>query len=520
MNLANKISIKNRTYLLVVLSVVVALILSFVSNNGLNAIRGELDDLILATKIERYTNKLLHEEQQYRLNANGSVTNFTVANEAYNKSIKYVNELFQILGHEDDLSKSELLQNNLDKTLQSTKKYKDLYLKGVTLLTELNKQANILVTEGEYITLQIQQYVESKRIDIKHNMTEKTIEKINNGSNIWQYTYVTRLDEKKYRFSPDDAIFDAFKKDFKFMMNEWQRLKKMSDQSFEFDKLEKFYSSAKKYEKAMLLWVKLNKQLVSEVLPKMQQLGSSIINSAIQSAENSILHVSEKRNNIALTLLTVTIITIVIGILFGAIIARSISSIITSFQGGLLDFFQYLNQQKKTAQPINVHSNDEISVMADVVNKNIIKIQNFMNRKSDYQQALLEWSKVDYQDEHITINKATELSARALHVERVSIWLFNDDNSQLSCVDLYHSDTNIHESGAILSAEQYPEYFKTMSSGGILVIDRAREDARTQEFLDNYLNPLNIFSMLDLPIVQDNQVIGLICHEKVGEIKT
>jgi len=520
MNIANQISIKNKTYLLVLLSVVVALILSFVSNNGLNAIRGDLDDLILATKIERYTNKLIHEEQQYRLNANGSVTNFTVANEAYNRSIKYVDELFQILDQEKDLSKSKLLLSNLEKTRQSTEKYKDLYLKGVMLLTELNKQANILVAEGEYITLQIQQYVESKRIEIKQDMTQTTIEKINNGSNIWQYTYVTRLEEKKYRLSPDEAIFDAFEKDYEFMMSEWQRLKKMSDQSFEFEKLEKFYISAEKYNNAMLLWAKLNKQLVSEVLPKMKQLGSSVINSAIQSAENSILHVSEKRNTIALTLFTVTIITIVLGILFGAMIARSISSIVLSFQTGLLNFFQYLNHQKKTAQPIIVQGNDEISVMADVVNENIIKIQNFINRKADYQQALLEWAKVDYQDEHITINKATELSAKALHVERVSIWLFNDDHSQLQCVDLFLSATNEHESGAVLTAEQYPEYFKTLNAGEIMVVDRAREDARTQEFNDSYLKPLNISSMLDLPIVQDNQVIGVICHEKVGEIKT
>lgn len=78
MNIANQLSIKNKTYLLVLLSVVVALILSFVSKNGLNALRIELDDLVFATKIERYTNKLILEEQSYRLNANGSVYNFAM----------------------------------------------------------------------------------------------------------------------------------------------------------------------------------------------------------------------------------------------------------------------------------------------------------------------------------------------------------------------------------------------------------------------------------------------------------
>ncbi|MDH5612370.1 MAG: EAL domain-containing protein [Gammaproteobacteria bacterium] len=519
MNIANHLSIKNKTYLLVLLSVVVALILSFVSNNGLNIIRNELDDLIFATEIERYTNKLILEEQNYRLNANGSVYDFEAANQAYKNAIKYVDEIYRILNKIDRQDGKYTFRNDMQKTRQSTDEYKNLYLKGVSILAELNIQANILGTEGEYITLQIQEYVESKRLEIKKRLSEKTIEKINNGSNIWQFTYVTRLNEKKYRLSPDDVVFESFKKDYQFMMSEWQRLKSMSNQDFEFEKLEEFRVSAKKYENAMLSWVSLNRQLVTEILPKMKQLGNSVISSAIHSAEHSVEHMSEQRNSIALTLLVVSALTIVLGILFGTMIARSISLVINSFQNGLLNFFEYLNQQQKTAQPIVVSGHDEISVMADVVNENIVKIQNVLNRKLEYQQALLEWSKVDYQDDIVTIHKATELSARALHVERVSIWLFNDDKTVLTCVDLYHSNSGKHESGFIRNIEDYPEYFKALYSGEILVADDARKDARTREFSDQHLVPLNIYSILDVPIVQDEHLIGVICHASVGQKK-
>ncbi len=520
MNIANHLSIKNKTYLLVLLSVVVALILSLVSKNGLNAIRIELDDLIFATKIERYTNKLILEEQNYRLNANGSVYDFAAANQAYDNAIKYVDEIYQTLGQIDDLGESDLLLQNLKKTRQATDEYKKLYLIAVSLLNELNIQATILETEGEYITLQIQQYVESKRLEINQYLNKKTIEKINNGSNIWQYTYVTRLHEKKYRLSPDSVVFDSFKKDYQFMMSEWGRLKNISDQEFEFDKLDKFNASAQRYNNALLSWISLNKQLVTKVLPQMDFLGNSVITSAIQSAESSVKHMAEKRNNIALTLLIVSTLTILLGIIFGALIARSISSAIGSFQNGLLNFFQYLNQQQKTAQPIVVQGHDEISIMAEVVNENIINIKHLLSRKTNYQQALLEWSKVDYQDDIVTIHRATELSAKALHVERVSIWLFNNDHTRLTCADLYLRDTDTHEGGAVLTAKDYPHYFNALYDGEILASDDAREDVRTREFNDGYLKPLNIFSMLDLPIVQDEHLIGVICHEKVGEIKS
>ena len=506
---------------MVLLSVVVALILSIVSNNGLRSIRVELDEMIYATKIERFTNKLLHEEQRYRLNANGSVYDFTEANLAYENAIIYVGKIYQALNEINDLGldESDILLVSQQETRRATDEYKKLYLKGVSLLTELNKQTKVLSSEGEYITLQIQQYVESKRQDIKKDLSEKTVEKINNGSNIWQYTYVTRLNEKKYRLSPDDAVFKSFKKDYQFMMSEWVRLKAMSDQEFEFEKLEKFKIAAQKYQSAMLLWVDLNKQLVAEVLPEMQMLGNDVITRAIKSAEISVAHMSEKSDRIAVTLFTVSVFTILLGVLFGAAIARSISSVVSSFQDGLLNFFQYLNQQQETAQPIVVQGNDEISIMAEVVNENIIKIQNVLGRKADYHQALLEWSKVDYQDDYVTIHKATELSAKALHVERVSIWLFNDNKTVLTCADLYLSDSGKHESGAVLTIEDYPEYFKSIYSGEILVVDHARDDARTSEFIDSYLKPLNIYSMLDAPIVQDENLMGVICHEKVAETK-
>ena len=173
MNITNKISIKNKTYLLVLLSVVVALVLSIVSNNGLNTIRAELDYLVFAAKIERYTNKLIVEEQKYRLNANGSIYNLEVANQAYKNAIQYVDEIYKTLNKVDKLGQSDYVLENIHKTRQSTDEYNRLYLKGVSLLTELNQQANTLLTEGEYITLNIQKYVEAKRVEVKNDMTQK-----------------------------------------------------------------------------------------------------------------------------------------------------------------------------------------------------------------------------------------------------------------------------------------------------------------------------------------------------------
>jgi len=342
------------------------------------------------TDIERYTNKLILEEQKYRLNTNGSVYNLTVANQAYENALNYVNKIHQILDKTDGLNDSDLLLNNSQKTRQSTNQYKKLYLQGVAILTELNKQATILESEGEHLTLKIQEYVESKRTEIKQQLSKKTIEKINNGSNIWQYTYVTRLHEKKYRLSPDNTVLDTFNKDYDFMMTEWHRLKKMSEQKFELKKLDEFNVSSKKYKNAMLSWVSLNTQLVTEVLPKMKQLGDSIISSTIQSANLSVKQMSDKRSNIALTLLLVSLFTITVGIIIGIVIARSISTPLGKLKEQALAI-----SEGKYATRIKVKSKDEIGQLADAFNYMAATIAKEMAGREQAEKAQRRSQKMD-----------------------------------------------------------------------------------------------------------------------------
>lgn len=122
--------------------------------------------------------------------------NIEAANQAYGKAIEYMGKISHTLENISDQIKSELLLNNLQTTEHATNEYKRLYSRGVSLLTDLNKQANTLESEGENITHQTQEYVEAKRVDMERNINRKTLARINNDSNIWRYTYATHLHEK------------------------------------------------------------------------------------------------------------------------------------------------------------------------------------------------------------------------------------------------------------------------------------------------------------------------------------
>jgi len=140
------------------------------------------------------------------------------------------------------------------------------------------------------------------------------------------------------------------------------------------------------------------------------------------------------------------------------------------------------------------------------------KIQNF-------QEALLSWSHVDSQNLSETISKACETLAVTMGVSRVSIWLYNNDKSVLACFNLFELEDKNHSSGMIFDGNDYPKYFEALKEGVPLVINEVEKDKVTQEFLDNYLMPLEVVSMLDVPIMSQGDVIGVLCNEHTKSIR-
>lgn len=366
--------------MLVGVSVILALTLLILASNGLHIIKSKVDDVTRANSIERYAYRAILEEKNYLLNTNGSVMNDKNAYKALTNADSAIKNINQVL---DEIDKSE--DTDTKKTIVTLKdaiaKYDVFYSRAVYLLTELETEAKTLHEEGENITLQIQQYVEAKRVEAKGKLSQKTMAKINAGSNVWQYTYVTRADEKRYLLTPDDMLYGQLKKDYAFMMSELERLKGMSDQPYEHEKIELFYNSANDYEKAMSNWVKYNKELVSIVLPKIEEVGNSVISKALNLAHFAVENIEEKRTNLMMVLISSALVAVVFGVLFGTFIARSITSIISNFQIGLLEFFTYLDMQKNSAKQIPIESKDEIALMAKVVNENIMKIEEVMQNK-------------------------------------------------------------------------------------------------------------------------------------------
>ncbi|HAX90015.1 MAG TPA: hypothetical protein DCY91_28190 [Cyanobacteria bacterium UBA11370] len=116
----------------------------------------------------------------------------------------------------------------------------------------------------------------------------------------------------------------------------------------------------------------------------------------------------------------------------------------------------------------------------------------------------------------IALQEITEATAETINVERVSIWLYDETNTKLQCLDLFEQTLKQHSAGIELVNIDYPTYFQSLTQEQLIAADDAHTDPRTQEFSEFYLTPLGIMSMLDAPIRLGGQTVGVLCNEQVG----
>jgi len=131
-----------------------------------------------------------------------------------------------------------------------------------------------------------------------------------------------------------------------------------------------------------------------------------------------------------------------------------------------------------------------------------------------YQAALLELSQSDQQNFDAAIAGMMEVGARMLDLDRVSLWLFNQEKTHLICENLYCAGSGTHEKsdGKGLYVSRYPSYFATLRENLIIAVEDVRRDPRMDE-LAAYFNEHEILSTMDAPLRLHGRVEGVLCMD-------
>jgi PAS domain S-box-containing protein len=149
-----------------------------------------------------------------------------------------------------------------------------------------------------------------------------------------------------------------------------------------------------------------------------------------------------------------------------------------------------------------------------------LQIRENSRRKQSQTLVQLARSKTFQQGNlNAVLREITETAAQTLLVKRVGVWLYNEERSKIECIDLYDVNTKEHSFGNSLSQENYPAYFQALEEERTIAANDAINDTRTQELSQPYLCVLGITSLLDAPIWLEGRLVGVVCHEHIGELR-
>ncbi len=117
-------------------------------------------------------------------------------------------------------------------------------------------------------------------------------------------------------------------------------------------------------------------------------------------------------------------------------------------------------------------------------------------------------------DMNTMLRVVTKTLAENLHVSRVSIWQFNKNEKNISCLDCYELETKEHSKGEIIDEKSHPKYFSALYKENIIQAEDVQNHDFVEELLQDYFKKHNIIALLDVPFFLEGNLGGVICFEQ------
>jgi len=159
-----------------------------------------------------------------------------------------------------------------------------------------------------------------------------------------------------------------------------------------------------------------------------------------------------------------------------------------------------------------VRANDQLKRTEEQLLKRSEQVQK-------HRDVLLELAYSDKSDFTQALQKICSLSAAVLDVARVSYWSVQENDSAISCEVLYRRNTESFDmqfNGSRLGFAEYPAYFEELAAKRPIVANHVLTHPATSGLAENYLKPLGISSLLDAPVWECGEGVGVLRHEHIG----
>lgn len=221
------------------------------------------------------------------------------------------------------------------------------------------------------------------------------------------------------------------------------------------------------------------------------------------------------------TILLGSVITAVSAVLLGIVLAKRATLPIEQVAKAV----ELLGQGKLNAR-VPVRGNDELAVLGTNVNHMAGQIQALLQTMSQNAEQLgmqndvlanLARNEALIQGDALTTAQAfSEATAKTLNVERVSVWLYKPEQSQLACLSHYdQAEKPLVDEPLPMAAA--PTYIQVIAGNQNLTVHDIHNHREVQELVDGGYLAADTVSLLEVPIQIAGNFVGTVRCEHIGD---
>ncbi len=218
---------------------------------------------------------------------------------------------------------------------------------------------------------------------------------------------------------------------------------------------------------------------------------------------------------------------LVAGVVFCVINMLLLERLVVARVARLSAFARAVAERGDLRSHVTLGGADELTQLAADINGMLRKLvqaqeaeQARIQHVAQFSAELVELARYESHDYPAVRRHIITRMADLLGVARVSVWSFSPARSEIECDELLEVPSGAYSSGTRLRANDYPAYFMALQTSHIVAAHDAQTDARTRELAGNYLVPLGITALMDVPVRRRAELAGVVSCEHVGAPRT
>jgi PAS domain S-box-containing protein len=103
-----------------------------------------------------------------------------------------------------------------------------------------------------------------------------------------------------------------------------------------------------------------------------------------------------------------------------------------------------------------------------------------------------------------------------MSIQRLGVWMFNSSRDSLTEEMTYSSEGSLTQ-GKVLFKNDISPYFELIDQQRIISVSTTQFEKALAHFVDSYMLPMKIISLLDAPIFSDGVCVGVLCCEVTSD---